>query len=218
MALSPIYFLRGSRAVGLEIMNVQHLAGAGCSSKARERRLFLRQRHFLMYASAIRLRLECLDAAVVIGDVRAVAFQLIELHSAPLSTRGRQDIEIGVSQSGGVAAALHNRRLATKICFASILRKSRGEHISASLCSMCLALALPFRTTPGTTAPNWRSSWRRIPRCNLSFEEKVLAQRYWPTGQHPRPPRRPVLPGQKPSCNKLPRTLGMRRLPGVFFL
>jgi hypothetical protein len=138
VALSPIYFLRGSRAVGLEIMNVQHLAGAGCSSKARERRLFLRQRHFLMYASAIRLRLECLDAAVVIGHVRAVAFQLIELHSAPLSTRGRQDIEIGVSQSGGVAAALHNRRLATKICFASILRKSRGEHISTSLCSMCL--------------------------------------------------------------------------------
>ena len=39
MALSPIYFLRGSRAVGLEIMNVQHLAGAGCSSKAHERRL-----------------------------------------------------------------------------------------------------------------------------------------------------------------------------------
>jgi hypothetical protein len=30
-------------------------------------------------------------------------------------------------------------------------------------------------------------------------------------------PRRPLLPGQKPSCNKLPRTLGMRRLPGVSF-
>jgi hypothetical protein len=42
VALSPIYFLRGSRAVGLEIMDVQHLAGAGCSGKAREQRLFLR--------------------------------------------------------------------------------------------------------------------------------------------------------------------------------
>jgi hypothetical protein len=72
VVLSPIYFLRGSRVVGLEIMNVQHLAGAGCSGKAREQRLFLRQRHVLMYASAIRLRLECLDAAVVIGHVRAV--------------------------------------------------------------------------------------------------------------------------------------------------
>jgi hypothetical protein len=40
-----------------------------------------------MYASAIRLRLECLDAAVVIGHVRAAALQLIELHSVPLSTR-----------------------------------------------------------------------------------------------------------------------------------
>jgi len=70
VALSPIYFLRGSRVVGLEIMNVQHLAGAGCSGKAREQRLF--QRHVLMYASAIRLRFECLDAAVIIGRVRAV--------------------------------------------------------------------------------------------------------------------------------------------------
>jgi hypothetical protein len=80
-----------------------------------------------------------------------------------------------------------------------------------------LSLGFAFSDNSRENGPNWRL-WRRTPRCNLSFEEKVLAQTYWPTGRHPRPPRRPVLPGQKPSCNKLPRTLGMRRLPGVFFL
>ena len=51
----------------------------------------------------------------------------------PPINQGPAGYRIGVSQSGGVAAPLHNRRLATEICFASILRKSPGEHISASL-------------------------------------------------------------------------------------
>ena len=63
----------------------------------------------------------------------AAAFQLIELHSVPPSTMAVAGYRIGVSQSGGVAAALHIRRLATKACFASILKKSRGGYISANL-------------------------------------------------------------------------------------
>src|SRR5438128_3455043 len=56
----------------LEIMDVQHLAGAGCFGKAREQGLFFRQRHVLVLAPAIRLGLERLEAALVIGHVRAV--------------------------------------------------------------------------------------------------------------------------------------------------
>src|SRR5262249_39430458 len=56
----------------LEIMNVQHLAGAGRFGKTREQGLFFEQRHVLVVASAIRLGLERLDAAVVISHVRAV--------------------------------------------------------------------------------------------------------------------------------------------------
>ena len=44
-----------------------------------------------------------------------------------------------------------------------------------------------FSDNSRDNGPNWRL-WRRTPRCNLSFEEKVLAQTYWPTGRHPRPP------------------------------
>src|SRR3984957_18557003 len=56
----------------LEIVDVQHLAGAGCFGKARQQSLLLGQRHVLVFATAIRPRLERLDAAVVIGHVRAV--------------------------------------------------------------------------------------------------------------------------------------------------
>src|SRR5262249_54920308 len=52
--------------------NVQHLAGAGRFGKTREQGLFFEQRHVLVVASAIRLGLERLDAAVVISHVRAV--------------------------------------------------------------------------------------------------------------------------------------------------
>jgi hypothetical protein len=38
----------------------------------------------------------------------------------PPINQGPAGYRIGVSQSGGVAAPLHNRRLATEICFASI--------------------------------------------------------------------------------------------------
>jgi hypothetical protein len=61
------------------------------------------------------------------------------------------------------------------------------------------------------------ASERRIPRCHLSSEEKVLAQTYWPTGQHPVSPDAPLLPRSSLAENKLPRTLGTRRLPGVSF-
>jgi hypothetical protein len=50
----------------LEIMDVQHLAGAGCFGKAREQGLFFRQRHVLVLAPAIRLGLERLEAGCVI--------------------------------------------------------------------------------------------------------------------------------------------------------
>jgi hypothetical protein len=56
----------------LEIVDVQHLAGTGCFGKARQQSLLLGQRHVLVFATAIRPRLERLDAAVVIGHVRAV--------------------------------------------------------------------------------------------------------------------------------------------------
>jgi hypothetical protein len=73
-------------------------------------------------------------------DEIAAAFQLIELHSVPLSTRAVAGYRIGVSQSGGFAAALHIRRLATKVCFASILKKSRGGYISANLAQKAAGL------------------------------------------------------------------------------
>src|ERR687887_534836 len=56
----------------LEIMDVQHLAGPGRFGKAREQGLFFGQRHVLVLASAIRLGLERVNAALVIGHVRAV--------------------------------------------------------------------------------------------------------------------------------------------------
>src|SRR5450631_463269 len=56
----------------LEIVDVQHLAGAGGLAKPRQQRLFLSQSHVLALASANRLRLERLDPAPVISHVRAV--------------------------------------------------------------------------------------------------------------------------------------------------
>jgi hypothetical protein len=56
----------------LEIVDVQHLAGTGCFGKARQQSLLLGQRHVLVFATAIRPRLERLDTAVAIGHVRAV--------------------------------------------------------------------------------------------------------------------------------------------------
>src|SRR5262249_30539574 len=56
----------------LEIMNVQHLAGASRFGKTRELGLVSEQRPVLVVASASRLGLERLDAAVVISHVRAV--------------------------------------------------------------------------------------------------------------------------------------------------
>src|SRR4029077_19586785 len=41
----------------LEIVDVQHLAGAGCFGKARQQSLLLGQRHVLVFATAIRPRL-----------------------------------------------------------------------------------------------------------------------------------------------------------------
>src|SRR5260221_9846329 len=49
----------------LEIMDVQHLAGAGRFGKAREQGLFFGQRHVLVLASAIRLGLERVNATLV---------------------------------------------------------------------------------------------------------------------------------------------------------
>src|SRR4029077_5175588 len=46
--------------------------GAGCFGKARQQSLLLGQRHVLVFATAIRPRLERLYSAVVIGHVRAV--------------------------------------------------------------------------------------------------------------------------------------------------
>ena len=56
----------------LEIADVQQLAGTRPLGKARQQGLFLRQRHILVLAPAVRLGLERLDAAVVVGHVRAV--------------------------------------------------------------------------------------------------------------------------------------------------
>src|ERR1700752_1213485 len=61
-------FLVGS----LEIMDVQHFAGAGRFGKTRQQRLFFGHRHVLVLASTIGLGLERLDATVVIGHVSAV--------------------------------------------------------------------------------------------------------------------------------------------------
>src|SRR5262249_50510168 len=56
----------------LEIVDVQHLPGAGRFGKPREQGFFFGQRHVLVLASAIRLGFEGLDAAVLIGHVRTV--------------------------------------------------------------------------------------------------------------------------------------------------
>src|SRR6516162_5723716 len=54
----------------LEIVDVQHLPGAGRFGKPREQGFFFGQRHVLVLASAIRLGFEGLDAAVLIDRVR----------------------------------------------------------------------------------------------------------------------------------------------------
>src|SRR6516165_4488389 len=54
-------FLVGS----LEIMDVQHFAGAGRFGKTRQQRLFFGHRHILVLASTIWLGLERLDATVI---------------------------------------------------------------------------------------------------------------------------------------------------------
>ena len=64
----PDRFLLGR----LEIVDVQHLAGAGCFGKARQQSTPPRPTSCsIVFATAIRPRLERLDAAVVIGHVRA---------------------------------------------------------------------------------------------------------------------------------------------------
>ena len=55
----------------LEIVDVQHFAGSSDLGKTCQQGLFLLQRHVLALASAAWSRLECLDAAVVIGHVRS---------------------------------------------------------------------------------------------------------------------------------------------------
>src|SRR6516165_390424 len=61
-------FLVGS----LEIMDVQHFAGAGRFGKTRQQRLFFGHHHILVLAPTIWLGLERLDATVIISHVRAV--------------------------------------------------------------------------------------------------------------------------------------------------
>ena len=56
----------------LEIMDVQHLAGAGSLCKTAEQGLFLGQGHILVLASTVWFGLESLDAALVIGHVPPV--------------------------------------------------------------------------------------------------------------------------------------------------
>src|ERR1700756_1929720 len=56
----------------LEIMDVQHFAGAGRFGKTRQQRLFFGHRHVLVLASTIWPGLERLDTTVVIGHVSAV--------------------------------------------------------------------------------------------------------------------------------------------------
>ena len=70
----------------LQIVDVQHFAGPGRSGKTRQERLFLGQAHILALASAVRLGLECLDATVVIGHVRAV--HRAQRHTHALRNRG----------------------------------------------------------------------------------------------------------------------------------
>jgi hypothetical protein len=56
----------------LEVVDVQHLAGAGGFGKARQQGLLLCHRHVLAPPSAARLRLERFEAAMVVGHVRAI--------------------------------------------------------------------------------------------------------------------------------------------------
>jgi hypothetical protein len=56
----------------LEIVDVQHLAGAGRFGKTREQGFLFGQRHVFVLASTIRLGFQGLDAAVVVGHVRTV--------------------------------------------------------------------------------------------------------------------------------------------------
>jgi hypothetical protein len=56
----------------LEIVNVQHLTGAGGFGEARQQRFLFRDRHVLAQAAAARLRLERFDAALVVRHMRAV--------------------------------------------------------------------------------------------------------------------------------------------------
>ena len=65
------------------------------------------------------------------------------------------------------------------------------------------------------TAPLAKFMARRIPRCHLSSEEKVLVTHALADWTASVSPDAPLLPDQKPSCKKLPRAPGMRRLPGV---
>src|ERR1700746_2629657 len=56
----------------LEIMDVQHFAGAGRFCKTRQQRLFFGHRHVLVLASTIWPGLERLDTCLTIGHVSAV--------------------------------------------------------------------------------------------------------------------------------------------------
>src|SRR5580704_17337595 len=69
----------------LEIMDVQHLAGARRLRKVSQQGLFLGQGHVLVLASAIRLGLERLDATLVIGHVCAVDRAQRYAHRPPQS-------------------------------------------------------------------------------------------------------------------------------------
>src|ERR1700722_17876716 len=145
----------------LEIVDVQHLAGAGCFGKARQQSLLLGQRHVLVFATAIRPRLERLDAAVVIGHVRAV-------HRAQRRAHCRRNSGL---RHSALTQQHHLDALALRSRYLPSQRSFQPPHLGFAAFDHLLApnqMAKANHTSAEEN--NSPSSLRRLPTKNLSIQ------------------------------------------------
>jgi hypothetical protein len=144
------------------------------------------------YSVPWRLIGETVRATITDGVVR-IYHGIHEVAVHPIcSGRRRRVIDPGHFAGLTGIKPIPDIALASSPAIPALLRPL-GEYEAITQDCQSLSVGFAFSDNSRDNGPNWRL-WRRIPRCNLSFEEKVLAQTYWPTGQHPRPPDAPCCP------------------------
>src|SRR5262245_47788309 len=143
----------------LEIVDVQHLASAGCLGEMRKQGLFFGQRHVFVFASAVRLGLERRDAALVIGHVRTV-------HCAQRHTHRRRNRGL---RHSALTQQYHLDALALRSGYLPPQRSLQPPHFGfAAFDHLVPRIRWRKRTTP--RARKTTSSSRRLSREDPRFK------------------------------------------------